>query len=805
MRLLLPALLVLATPFALVEHDSAPITSLPTVSFNDNLRSAGTLRNGELTLALTITEAAWFPLGPDKGHGVVLAFAEPGAPPSIPGPMLRVTEGTRIRVRIANTTDSTMVVHGLTSRHQEAPDSLVLAPGATGEAAFLADAAGTYYYWAAVAGTAFADRVYHDSQLNGAFVVDPAGSSPTATDRVFVISWWVQARTPGGDPDVAQEIFAINGRPWPHTERLTYAVGDSVHWRVINASADVHPLHLHGFYFRVDARGDAARDTTYWPNQRRMAVTEFSRPGTTMRIAFQPDRPGGWVFHCHLNWHVIANPGVGEFMTPTPDRDKEVTSRHAAHDPHNHVEQRMGGLMMALTITPPQGYAPRHVARRTMRLFVNEERGALPAGQMHPRFAYVLQEGDAMPSPDSLQSPGSTLVLTRGEPTTIRVFNRTRQPTAVHWHGLELESPFDGVVGVGGMPGMPTHAILPGDSFDVHITPPRAGSFMYHTHIDEIVQHSGGLWGAFIVLEPGEQWNPERDVIFQIGEAPGFENILNGTTTHDTRVLEGGTPYRFRLMNISMGGPGLEYWLVREGAPVRWTPIAKDGFDFPAVQRRERTAKQPLSIGETIDMQVELTPGEYALEVRRSNGSLFTKVPIKVIAWLPEAQQVASAVLPLPVELQAGATILGYREASAPLVTLRQGDNGMICLADDPTAAAFHVACYHESLEPFMARGRALRAAGITGEGVDSVRYAEVDAGTLPLPRTPAALWQLTGPPGSFDATANTVADARPLYVIYMPFATTATTGVPSVPALGTPWLMLPGTPKAHIMFVPRM
>jgi len=73
------------------------------------------------------------------------------------------------------------------------------------------------------------------------------------------------------------------------------------------------------------------------------------------------------------------------------------------------------------------------------------------------------------------------------------------------------------------------------------------------------------------------------------------------------------------------------------------------------------------------------------------------------------------------------------------------------------------------------------------------------------LPRTPAALWQLTGPAGSYDAATNVVAEARPLYVIYMPFATTATTGVPSVPALGTPWLMLPGTPKAHIMFVPRM
>jgi FtsP/CotA-like multicopper oxidase with cupredoxin domain len=772
--------------------------------YNDNLTPAGASANGVLELALELRLARWFPLGPGGGSGDLYAFAEVGKEPLIPGPMLRVRQGTALRVRVTNTLDTVMVVRGLSARQQETLDSLVLAPGQTGEARFTADVAGTYFYWAARAGTKFEDRVYQDGQLNGAFIVDGPDAPAVANDRVFLISWWVQAKTPGGEPDVSQEIFAINGRPWPHTERLTYAVGDSIRWRVINASADVHPLHLHGFYFRVDARGDYARDTVYWPGERRMAVTERSLPGTTMRLAFQPDRPGGWVFHCHLNWHVVSNPGVGEFMKPTPDREKDLTTGHAHHDPDNHVETGMGGLMMGIQVTPPPGYKLAAGPRRTMRLFIHE---AAPPGEglPIPRYAYVLQEGPKEPAPDSLRLPGSTLVLTRGEPTTIWVINRTQRPTQVHWHGLELESPFDGVVGVGGLPSKPTPAIMPRDSFEVRITPPRAGSFMYHTHIDEILQHSGGLWGPFVVLEPGDQWNPERDLIFQVGEAHGFENILNGVSTHAKRLLQSQTDYRFRLMNITMAGPNLEFWLVKDGAPVRWTQLAKDGFDLPESKRHPAVARQPVSIGETADYRVNLAAGDYALEVRRGNGTLVTKVPIQVLAWQDTAQQIASAVLPLPEPLRAGATVLGYRAPNTPLVPLRQGTNKMICLADDPVAPAFHVACYHESMEPFMARGRELRAQGITGERVDSVRYKEVDDGKLKMPTAPAALWQISAPAGSYDPATNTVKGARSLYVVYIPFATTETTGIPSIPSQDQPWLMFPGTPKAHIMFSVRM
>ncbi len=167
-------------------------------------------------------------------------------------------------------------------------------------------------------------------------------------------------------------------------------------------------------------------------------------------------------------------------------------------------------------------------------------------------------------------------------------------------------------------------------------------------------------------------------------------------------------------------------------------------------------------------------------------------------------QQIAAAVLALPEGMRAGAGVLGYR-AAGQLTELRKGGNGMTCLADDPASPAFHVACYHESLEPFMARGRALRAEGVKGGMVDSTRFKEIKAGTLKMPATPAALYSVSAAAGSWDPATNEVKDGRPLYVVYIAGATSASTGLPSIPAAGLPWIMFPGTPKAHIMFVPEM
>ena len=162
----------------------------------------------------------------------------------------------------------------------------------------------------------------------------------------------------------------------------------------------------------------------------------------------------------------------------------------------------------------------------------------------------------------------------------------------------------------------------------------------------------------------------------------------------------------------------------------------------------------------------------------------------------PAAEQIAAAVSPLPESMREGAAVLGYRRGR--LVSLREGTNGMICLADDPAQEGFHAACYHEDLEPFMARGRALRAEGRERDAIDSIRQAEIEAGTLSMPREPRALYSLSSKL-AFDPAAGSAPESSGLYVIYMPYATEQSTGITATPGAG-PWLMFPGKPWAHLM-----
>lgn len=167
----------------------------------------------------------------------------------------------------------------------------------------------------------------------------------------------------------------------------------------------------------------------------------------------------------------------------------------------------------------------------------------------------------------------------------------------------------------------------------------------------------------------------------------------------------------------------------------------------------------------------------------------------------PAAEQIASAVLPAPEELRAGAAVLGY-DAQGKLVTLREGSNEMICLASDPNKKQFSVACYHKDLEPYMARGRELIAQGITGRARNDIRWKEIADGKLAMPRQPRTLYVLTG--SGFDASAGKVNDPYLRWVIYLPYATPESTGLSTHPSENAPWLMSAGTAGAHIMINPR-
>jgi FtsP/CotA-like multicopper oxidase with cupredoxin domain len=597
------------------------------IAFNDNRTAAGKMSRGALTVVLEARLGDWYPLGTEHPAVRIFAFGEPGKPLQDPGPLLRVRVGTEIRARVANRTDLTLVVHGLSRRRVTVMDTLVIPPGATEAVRFVADAEGTYYYWASAHGESFEGRQNEDAHLNGALIVDPTGAAPRS-DRVFVMERYIPPGDTSDDAITGYELFTFNGRAWPNTERLTYDVGDSVRWRIINASNDVHPLHLHGFYFRVDARGDVQRDTVYWAAERRMGVTEPVWDGTTMDLAWSPDRPGGWIYHCHLNWHVLPNPSFPLDSEKLPDRIGHVLNGYPNQGMSDHARMGMGGLILGITVRQPAGWRPYAGARRTLRLLVESDSAS---GDSTRRFGYALQDGDGAPTQATV--PGPAIVLRRGEPTRIWVVNRTAEMTAVHWHGLEIQSFYDGVAGVSGNGNAVEPPIVPGDSLEVLVTPPRAGSFMYHTHVNDIRQESHGLYGPLIVVDSGAAWNPDTDRVFMTGDAPDYEPELNGSRAPAPITLRTGVPYRFRLMNITMGGPGLQFALVRKsGATLQWRPLGKDGYAVPVWQAAPRRSVQAVGIGETFDFQVRSRDTTATtLELRTGAGRVLVAQAIRFV------------------------------------------------------------------------------------------------------------------------------------------------------------------------------
>lgn len=170
---------------------------------------------------------------------------------------------------------------------------------------------------------------------------------------------------------------------------------------------------------------------------------------------------------------------------------------------------------------------------------------------------------------------------------------------------------------------------------------------------------------------------------------------------------------------------------------------------------------------------------------------------------LPVEIQIKTATLPAPEADRAGAMVYGYDE-NGEMAVLRDGTNNLVCLADNPSKEGISVSCYSKKLEPFMKRGRELTAEGKDAEEREKIRGAEVKSGELQLPKEPSMLYVYYGTDGAYDKTTGELGDAQYRYVIYTPFATTESTGLPDKPhEKGMPWLMDPGTFRAHIMVGP--
>jgi FtsP/CotA-like multicopper oxidase with cupredoxin domain len=579
-----------------------PAQKLSNISANDNRTTAGALSGGVLKVQLEMRKGNWHPESETGETIPVYAFGETGKPLQDPGPALRVPQGTTIEITLHNGLAVPATMHGLHQRPGNDKDTIVVAAGATQHIRFLAGVPGTYLYWARTPDGAHGANRVVDSQLGGALVVDPPGATPH--DRIFVLERWNgPMRT------------AMNGKSWPFTERLNYQVGEKVRWRVVNASDLSHPMHLHGFHFELNAEGDGEHYTEYGPDDTPLEFTHNVEIGETFDMTWIPTEPGRWLYHCHRIPHMrLPVPIDPDLVESQGIEEPEMMSHEHMHD-MNSDYSGMGGMIMGITITGHSVIDTVHnwKPERRLELTVGERNGDRRFYELGLKDLLAATMNPAMKPAMSTGLTGPPIVLTQNQPTEITVVNKLKEPTSIHWHGLEIESYYDGVPGWGGLDDKKSPAVEPGESFTVKMAPPRAGTFMYHTHWHDDAQLTGGVHGALIVLPPGVKYDPATDKSFLFSQSAnepfGAAMILmNGAPQPANMRLQTGVTYRLRFINITPSVNNLRVSLRKAGSPVQWREIAKDAADVKGTPRKE--ADQLITVGETFDFEYRAEAAE---------------------------------------------------------------------------------------------------------------------------------------------------------------------------------------------------
>jgi manganese oxidase len=155
--------------------------------------------------------------------------------------------------------------------------------------------------------------------------------------------------------------------------------------------------------------------------------------------------------------------------------------------------------------------------------------------------------------------------------------------------------------------------IEPGDSLTVRFTPTRTGTFMYHSHSNEMQQISGGLYGAIVVREPGVPRDAAHDRVLLLSDGGPVINffdvksfpppLLNGERSPAPIELASDRPTRLRIINIRSEN-SMSVSLLDGDAPTQWRVVAKDGMELPAHQSGARPAKLRMAPGEIYDVEV---------------------------------------------------------------------------------------------------------------------------------------------------------------------------------------------------------
>jgi manganese oxidase len=228
----------------------------------------------------------------------------------VPGPLLRVSQGDRVRVRFTNglPEPTTIHWHGLIlDNGMDGAGEVTQPPIAAGASftyEFTATQAGTYFYHTHTA----ADR-QQALGLYGALIVDPQGGQKTY-DQEYIVElgeWTVQENGQNiasmNQVGMLPNYFTINGKAYPATETVRVRVGERVRFRFIGTGQFIHPMHIHGGPFEiVETDGNPVP-----PGARLLKDTVLVGPGERYDVEWIAQRPGKWLLHCHINDHLTNN------------------------------------------------------------------------------------------------------------------------------------------------------------------------------------------------------------------------------------------------------------------------------------------------------------------------------------------------------------------------------------------------------------------------------------------------------------------------------------------------------------------
>jgi FtsP/CotA-like multicopper oxidase with cupredoxin domain len=224
-------------------------------------------------------------------------------------------------------------------------------------------------------------------------------------------------------------------------------------------------------------------------------------------------------------------------------------------------------------------------------------------------------------------TPGPLLEAIEGDRVRIYVTNALPEPTSIHWHGVLLPNGMDGVGGLTQAP------IAPGKTFRYEFTFERAGTFMYHPHVDEMTQIALGMMGM-IVVHPRTPEPAARDYALMSHEmkvpigmrradplAMNDFNVLtfNGKSFPATEplVAETGELVRIRFANL---GPMEHHPLHLHGHA--FEVVATDGGPVPPSARHpETTVLVPVGTVRVIELRAR-APGDWPLHCHMTHHAM---------------------------------------------------------------------------------------------------------------------------------------------------------------------------------------